>query len=107
MFVRRQVAALVISLCCLSAVTLAEGIAAHVASIDHTKQCMTVEWHNDTEKAVCWTSATKITDLNTGQAKKATDIRKGSYLRMEGAEKDGTYIAREIAIWDDAAKPGE
>jgi hypothetical protein len=68
---------------------------------------MTIEWHNDAVKAVWWTNSTKITDLDTGQARKATDIRKGSYLRMEGAESNGTYVASEIAIWEDAAKPGE
>jgi hypothetical protein len=96
--------AAVVTACALVA---AEGISAHVVTIDHQKQCLTVEWDNDTEKRVCWNDKTKFSDLDSGRAARATDVRKGSYLRMEGTEKAGVYWATEIAIWEAASRPAD
>lgn len=100
----RILTACAVALATASAVIVAEGISAHVATIDHKKQCLTVEWNNDTEKPVCWNDKTKFSVLDTGKAAKATDVRMGSYLRMEGREKAGVYRATEVAIWEAAAK---
>lgn len=101
----RLVASTITLACTAALALLAEGISAHVVTIDHKKQCLTVDWHNDTEKPVCWTAKTKFTVLDTGKPAEAADVRKGSYLRMEGSEKEGTYIATEIAIWEAASNP--
>lgn len=100
----RILTACAVALATASALVVAEGISAHVATIDHKKQCLTVEWNNDTEKPVCWNDKTTFSVLDTGKAAKAADVRKGSYLRMEGSEKAGVYWATEVAIWEAAAK---
>jgi hypothetical protein len=83
----------------------AEGIVGDVLRVDHQKQCLWVDWHNNTEKIACWTAATKFSVLETGEAASPADVRKGSYVRMQGEEKDGTYWATEIVIWQAASKP--
>ncbi|MBK5297763.1 MAG: hypothetical protein JJE40_11440 [Vicinamibacteria bacterium] len=85
--------------------TAAEGIVGHVVRIEQKKQCLFLEWDNDTEKTVCWTEKTAFSVLETGKAAKATDVRKGSYLRLQGDEKNGTYWATEVVIWQEASKP--
>lgn len=88
-----------------SVLVSAEGIVGHVARIEQKKQCLWLEWDNDTEKTVCWTEKTAFSVLETGKAAKATDVRKGSYLRLQGDEKNGTYWATEVVIWQEASKP--
>ena len=83
----------------------ADGIAAHVTKVDGKARCVSLEWDNDTERRACWTDATKITVLDTGKSATAADIRKGSYLRLEGDEKDGAFRATAIEIWIEASRP--
>jgi hypothetical protein len=85
----------------------AEGHAAHVASVDFKARCLAIEWNNDTEKTVCWTDTTRFSVLETKRPARATDVRKGSYLRIEGEERDGTFRASEIVIWEEASRPAE
>lgn len=83
----------------------AEGYAAHVVSLDRKASCLAVEWDNDTERKVCWTEKTKFSDLDTGKAKKAADVRVGSFLRMQGEQRGDTYWASEIVIWESVSRP--
>jgi hypothetical protein len=85
----------------------AEGIAAEVASVDQKARCLSIDWNNNTQKKVCWNDKTKFSVLETGKAAKASDVRKGSYLRIEGEEKDGAFRASEIVIWEEASRPAE
>ena len=88
-----------------AALVAAEGIDGHVVSVDHKKQCLGLEWDNDTVKPVCWTAKTKFSVLETGDRADPADIRKGTYLRMQGAHKEGTYWASEVVIWEAASIP--
>ncbi|MDX1997680.1 MAG: hypothetical protein SF066_08155 [Thermoanaerobaculia bacterium] len=83
----------------------AEGYAAHVTTLDPKASCLAVEWDNGTERKVCWTEKTKFAVLETGKAAKATDVRVGSFLRMEGDQRGDTYWASEIVIWEAVSRP--
>jgi hypothetical protein len=83
----------------------ADGISGDVLRVDHQKQCLWLDWHNDTEKIVCWNAQTKFSVLETGKAAKATEVRKGSHVRMEGDDKEDTYWATQIVIWEAMSKP--
>lgn len=101
----QQALALASAFVLAGSVVHAEGYAAHVIRIDAKAQCLAVEWDNDTERKVCWTEKTKFSDLDTGKSAKATDVRVGSYLRMEGEQKGDTYWPSEIVIWEGASRP--
>jgi hypothetical protein len=83
----------------------AEDITAYVVEIDSKAKCLELDWNNDTRKRVCWSAETKFSLLETGKAANATAVRVGSYLRIVGDEQDGTLRAKEIEIWESAAKP--
>jgi hypothetical protein len=92
----------------LSAISLpafAEGITSHVVSIDHEKNQITVEWHNETTRVVHWTGATTFSILETRKRATPADIRSGSFLRIQGEETEGNYIATEIVIWIEESNP--
>lgn len=89
----------------LSGEANAEGISSKVTSVDQAGRCLKIEWNNDTEMKVCWTEKTKFAIYDTGKAAKPADVRKGSWLRMEGEEKGDTYWASEIQIWLAASEP--
>lgn len=101
----RHLAAVFVLLLAAAALVAAEGIDGHVASVDHEQQCLGLEWDNDTVKRVCWTAQTKFSVLETGDRAKPADIRKGTYLRMQGDHKDGTYWATDVVIWEAASVP--
>jgi hypothetical protein len=82
------------------------GIAGDVVRVDHKKQCLWLDWDNNTEKIACWTEKTKFSILETGKPAKAAELRKGSYVRMQGDDKGDTYWATEIVIWEAQSKPG-
>lgn len=103
---------------CLSvAAAHAAGVAGHVTTVDHKKRCVSLEWNNDTERVVCWKDTAKFSVLETGKAAKATDVRKGSYLRMDGEEtspwrempwgREGQFWATKIVIWEEQSRPAE
>lgn len=85
--------------------TASEGIDGEVLRVDLKKQCLWLDWDNGTEKTVGWTAKSKFSVLETGKPAKPADLRKGSYVRMQGTHKDGTYWAEEIVIWEAASKP--
>lgn len=80
-----------------------EDISSDVVAIDHKLKQLTLDWHNDTKRLVHWTSKTKITVLETGKSAPDTELRVGSYLRIQGTEKDGKFTAREIEIFEGAS----
>lgn len=84
---------------------LAEGIASNVVSIDHKHSQLSLDWDNATKKTVAWTTKTKFSILETGKMAKPEDIHIGSYLRIQGEEKDGKFIATEIVIWEAESHP--
>ncbi len=96
-------------------VVSAAGLAAHVTKVDHKAKCVSLEWNNDTERVVCWKETTKFSVLTSGKAAKPTDLRKGSYLRIEGEEtapwqekpwgKEGKFTATAIVIWEEQSHP--
>jgi hypothetical protein len=79
---------------------LAAGIASNVVSIDHKHSQLSLDWDNGTKKIVAWTPKTKFSVLETSKVAKPEDIHVGSYLRIEGEEKDGKFLATEIVIWE-------
>lgn len=89
----------------LAPVGAREGIVGDVIRIDHKKQCLWLDWDNDTEKIACWTEKTKFFVFDTGKPATPADVRRGSYVRMQGDTKGPTYWATEIAIWEAASKP--
>ena len=98
-----------------SGVAAADGVASNVTKVDAAAKCVHVEWNNNTERKACWTDSTKFSVLETKKAAKPTDIRVGTYLRMEGKEvapfkeepwgKEGQFIASEMVIWEAQSKP--
>jgi hypothetical protein len=95
----------------------AAGLASHVTKIDLEAMCLSIEWNNDTERQICWKDTTRFSVLETGKPAKATDVRNGSYLRMEGEEtapwkeepwgKEGQFWATEIVIWQEQSRPAK
>ena len=91
------------------------GLAGHVIRVDHKAKCVSLEWNNETERAVCWKDTTKFSVLTTGKAAKASDLRKGSFLRIEGEEtepwqempwgREGKFTATKIVIWEEQSRP--
>ena len=98
-----------------SGVAAADGVASNVTKVDAAAKCVHVEWNNNTERKVCWTDKTKFSVLETKKAAKASDIRVGTHLRIEGKEvapfkeevwgKEGQLIASDIVIWEAQFKP--
>ncbi|MEO7548734.1 MAG: hypothetical protein ABIT82_09950 [Ramlibacter sp.] len=98
-----------------SGVAAGAGMAASVTRVDAKARCVFVEWNNSTERKACWTDSTKFSVLETKKAARSSDIRVGTYLRMEGKEvapfreelwgKEGQFIASEMVIWEAQSKP--
>ena len=84
---------------------LAEGLASDVVAIDQKKQQLSLDWLNDGIKVVHWNAETKFSILETGAVAKPVDIHVGSYLRIKGEERDGSFVAAEITIWLAESKP--
>jgi len=89
----------------LSNVVLAEGLESNVVAIDQKKQQLSLDWMNDGTKVVHWNSETRFAVLETGASSKPTAIHVGSYLRIKGEERDGSFVASEITIWLAESKP--
>ena len=84
---------------------LGAGIQSNVVSIDLKHSHLSLDWDNGTKKLVAWTPKTKFLVLETGKAAKPDDIHIGSYLRIQGEESDGKFLATEIVIWEAESHP--
>ena len=100
-----------------SGLAVGAGIAGDVTKVDAKAKCVYIGWNNNTERKACWTDSTKFSVLETKKPAKPTDIRVGTYLRMEGKEvapfkeepwgKEGQFIASEMVIWEAQSKPAK
>ena len=83
----------------------AENLSAEVVEVDREASCLLIDWNDDTRKKVCWSPKTVFSELDSGDARTAADLRPGSYLRIEGEEDGEVFRATEIVIWEAASQP--
>jgi len=89
----------------IAGIASAEGLSSDFFAIDQKTQQLSLDWMNDTTKVVHWNTKTTFVVLETGKASKPADIHVGSYLRIDGEEQDGLFVATKITIWLEQSKP--